>query len=211
MTACRRLALVVAALGVTLAVVSAALAAAFATLPVAIALATIVLALVVGLRKYSKITWWQWRPRAAGRSARAGPWAAAAAPPTLDGLSWTTAWDTMPLPSAMPLVRERVAAVLTGWGLPGEAAEPSLLALTELVTNAIEHATAPLRVTLGLGPEFVRVEVHDAAPEPPWSHRPAHGRGHGLEIVAGLALRHGWSPDPHGKVVWADVGIGWPE
>jgi Histidine kinase-like ATPase domain len=205
MTARRRLALVVAALVVALVVVWAALAAAFATLPVAIALASVVLALVVGLRSHTKIAWWRWRPRAAGRSE--GPWAAAGAPPTLDGLSWTTAWDTMPPPSAMPVVRERVAAVLTGWGLPGEAAEPSLLALTELVTNAIEHATAPLRLTLGLGPEFVRVEVHDAAR----SHPPVDGRGHGLEIVAGLALRHGWTPEPYGKLVWADVGIGWPE
>ncbi len=207
MTARRRLALVVAALVVALLVVWAALAAAFATLPVAIALASVVLALVVGLRSHTKIAWWRWRPRAAGRSEREGPWAAAGAPPTLDGLSWTTAWDTMPPPSAMPVVRERVATVLTGWGLPGEAAEPSLLALTELVTNAIEHATAPLRLTLGLGPEFVRVEVHDAA----WSHPPVNGRGHGLEIVAGLALRHGWTPEPYGKLVWADVGIGWPE
>jgi hypothetical protein len=35
-------------------------------------------------------------------------------------------------------------------------------------------------------------------------------RGHGLEIVEALALRQGWTPDPPGKMVWADVPMHWP-
>jgi hypothetical protein len=202
MTAHRRLALVVGALVVVLVVVVAVVAAAFAALPVAIAIACAVFAMVVGLRSRGKI-----RPQRAGRD----PWTAPSAPPPLDGLSWTTTWDTMPPPSAVPEVRGRAATLLTEWDLQGEDAQPSLLVLTELVTNAIEHAFPPLRVTLGLGTDFVRIEVHDAAHERPRSHRREDGHGRGLEIVAGLALRHGWTPDAHGKLVWADVAIGWPE
>ena len=206
MTAYRRLALVVGVL--VLVVVSAMVAAAFAALPVAIAIASAVFALVVGLRSRGKVGS-RW-PRTAERLG-GDPWATASAPPHLGGLTWTTTWDTMPSPGSMPTVRERAAAVLTEWDLGGEDAQPSLLALTELVTNAVEHGCPPLQVTLGLGRDFVRVAVHDCAPAPPRARPHEDGRGRGLEIVAGVALRHGWAPDPHGKVVWADVAIGWPE
>jgi anti-sigma regulatory factor (Ser/Thr protein kinase) len=206
-TAYRRLALAVGLLVLILLVVSALVAAAFAALPVAIAIASAVFALVVGLGSRGKVRSLR---RTAGRF-EDDPWAAASAPPPLDGLSWTTTWDALPPPSAMPAVRERAAVVLTEWDLRGEDAQPSLLALTELMTNAIEHACAPLQVTLGLGRDFVRVAVQDSAPEPPRARPREDGRGCGLELVKGVAVRHGWIPDPHGKVVWADVAIGWPE
>jgi hypothetical protein len=209
MTARRRRALVVAALALFV-VVFALVAAAFAALPVAIAVAAAVFALAVGIRSRTQVTSRPWRPPTAGRSTHAR-WAAAGAPPALDGPSWTTTWDTLPSPSVMPAVRERAAAVLTEWDLRGEAAQPSLLALTELLTNAIEHAGPPLRVTLELGADFVRVEVHDCTPRAPRSHPRADGCGRGLEIVAALSLRHGWTPDAHGKIVWADIPHGWPE
>jgi Histidine kinase-like ATPase domain len=202
MTAQRRFTLVVGALVLIFIVVVAVVAAAFAALPVAIAIACAVLALVVGLRSRGKV-----RPQRAARD----PWTAPSAPPPVDGLSSTTTWDTTSTPSAVPALRGRAAAVLTEWDLRGEDVQPSLLVLTELVTNAIEHACPPVHVTLGLGADFVRIEVHDASAERPRSHRREDGHGRGLEIVAGLALRHGWTADAHGKVVWADVALGWPE
>jgi two-component sensor histidine kinase len=116
------------------------------------------------------------------------------------------------MPSDLPATRTQVTAVLTEWDVHGEAAEPTLLVVTELLTNAVEHARPPLRVTLRLGHEFVRVEVCDATLEPPRFHpQEAEGRGHGGQIVAALALRHGWTPHPDGKTVWADVSDEWPE
>ena len=197
MTARRRRALLVAALALTV-VVFALVAAAFAALPVAIAVAAAVFALAVGLGSRTKVTSRPWHPRTAGNTQHARR-VAASAPRALDGPSWTTTWNTLPSPNALPAVRERAAAVLTDWDLRGEAVQPSLLALTELLTNAIEHAGPPLRVTLRLGEDFVRIEVHDAAPEPPRLHPRADGRGRGLEIVGALSLRHGWFPDRHGK------------
>jgi hypothetical protein len=81
-----------------------------------------------------------------------------------------------------------------------------------LLTNALEDADAPIQLSLGLGPAFVRVQVHDAATEPPQPrcHGPAPVRGHGLQIVAALAMRHGRTPDPPGKTAWADVRTHWP-
>jgi hypothetical protein len=123
----------------------------------------------------------RWWPR----HSRPVRWSAAE-PPLVDGPSWTTAWDAPPV--------------------------PTLLVVTELLTNAVEHARPPLRVTLRLGREFVRVEVCDATAEPPRLHlQEAEGRGHGVQLVAALALRHGWTPHPDGKTVWADVSDSWPE
>lgn len=203
MTARRHIALVVATLVLVVALVLALFAAAFAAVPVAIALATGVFALVVGLRA-----------RGSGRlrARRQVRWNAVDPPPAVGGPSWTTTWDAPPSPGDLSTTRGHATTVLTEWDVCGEAAEPTLLVLTELLTNAAEHARPPLRVTLGLGGDFVRVEVHDTAGEPPRCRpREDEGRGHGVQIVAALAMRHGWTPDPQGKTVWADVPVGWPD
>jgi Histidine kinase-like ATPase domain len=209
MTARRRFALGVVALVVT-AVVLALVAAAFAALPVAIALACAVFALVVGLRSHINVASGRWSRRTRARPDR-DPWATACLPPALDGPSWTTTWDALPTPHAIPAARKQATTALAEWNVRGETTQPSLLVLTELMTNAIEHGHPPLRITLRLGEDFVRVEVHDTAPEPPRSHPHPDGRGRGLEIVAALALRHGWTPNRHGKIVWADIPHGWPD
>ena len=60
--------------------------------------------------------------------------------------------------------------------------------------------------------ESVRIEAHDAAPDPPRQqpHDLWAARGRGLQLVDGLSRRWGWSPDANGKTVWADVSSGWP-
>jgi hypothetical protein len=205
MTARRRLPLLVATLVLVLVLAVALIAAALAAVPVAVALATGVFALVVGLRARGP---GRARP-GRGRQVR---WSAANLPPAVNGPSWMTTWDAPPTPSDLSVTRGKATAVLTEWDVHGEAAEPTLLVLTELLSNAIEHARPPLRVTLGLGGDYVRVEVHDTAAQPPRC-RPQEdeGRGHGVQIVAALAMRHGWTPDPEGKTVWADVPVGWPD
>ena len=201
MTARRRLALVVGTLVLVLALIAAALAA----VPVAIALATGLFALVVGLR--ARGPGW-----ARSRRIQHVRWSAVDLPTDVDGPSWTTMWNTQPTPGDLSTTRGQATSVLTEWDVHGEAAEPTLLVLTELLTNAIEHARPPLRVTLGLGEDFVRVEVQDTAADPPRCRpREDEGRGHGVQIVAALAMRHGWTPDPQGKTVWADVPVGWPD
>jgi hypothetical protein len=58
----------------------------------------------------------------------------------------------------------------------------------------------------------VQVEVRDATPDarrlqPP---DPARARGRGVHLVEALSSRWGWTADPPGKVVWADVPTEWP-
>lgn len=206
MTARRRLAWIVVAVALGVAVVLALVAAALAALPVAIAVASLVFALVVGLRYRGHA----WARQLWPRRVQDVRWDVVE-PPALDGPSWTTAWDAPPLPSDLPDTRAQATTVLTEWDVEGEDAEPILLVLNELLTNAVEHARPPLHLTLRLGEDFVRVEVHDTAVEPPcFRPRGAEGGGHGVQLVAALAARHGWSPGPGGKTVWADVPAGWP-
>jgi anti-sigma regulatory factor (Ser/Thr protein kinase) len=208
MPAGRRAALVVA----VLVLLVLAVLAVFAAVPVLMVVVSALLALVVGLRLRVKSTRSRWRPRGTRPSAQRWPTAPAAAADQA-GPTWTTSWPTVPPPEELPTVRERVATLLTEWDVSGEAAQPTLLVLTELLTNAIEHGSAPIRITLGFTSAFVRVQVHDGARQPPQTrpHDPTQIRGLGLQIVEALALRRGWTPEPDGKTVWADAPTDWPE
>src|SRR3712207_9345731 len=66
-------------------------------------------------------------------------------------------------------VRDRLTTVVAEWGLPDEAGEPTLLVVNELLSNAVEHGRAPVRLTVALRGGTVRVEVQDAATAPPRS------------------------------------------
>jgi anti-sigma regulatory factor (Ser/Thr protein kinase) len=128
------------------------------------------------------------------------------------GPRWVMQWETHPPVDAVPFARDQLAQELTDRGIPTEAAEPALLVATELLTNAVEHARAPIRLTVGVAAERVRIEVHDAAADPPRQqpHDLWAPRGRGLQLVDGLSRRWGWNPDTDGKTVWADVSSGWP-
>jgi anti-sigma regulatory factor (Ser/Thr protein kinase) len=127
-------------------------------------------------------------------------------------LRWSTSWESDPPVHAVPHTRERVAAVLAEWGLSGEPVEPTLLVVNELLSNAIDHAHGPVRLSVELSAETVRVEVRDATPDAPQLRPPdpARARGRGVHLVDALSSRWGWTPDPPGKVVWADVPTEWP-
>ena len=203
MSAGRRAALILAVLVVAVLAVLAALAA----VPVVIAVACVLLALVVGVRPHVR----RWGRRS-GRAAATPP-----AHPDRGARPGRADLDDelahhAPL-DELPAMRERVSTVLTEWNIGDEAVQPTLLVLTELLTNAIEHAAAPIRVTLEITSAVVRVQVHDATPELAQGDLadPARARGHGLELVAALAVRQGWTLEPDGKTVWADVPTGWPE
>ena len=128
------------------------------------------------------------------------------------GLRWSTRWESDPPVHAVPHTRERVTAALAEWGLTGESVEPTLLVVTELLSNAIDHARGPVRLSVERCAETVYVEVHDATPDPPQLQPPdpMRARGRGVHLVQALSLRWGWTPDPPGKVVWADVLTEWP-
>jgi anti-sigma regulatory factor (Ser/Thr protein kinase) len=131
---------------------------------------------------------------------------------TSPGPRWSMTWESTPPPSAARFAREQLTPVLTEWDLTGEAGEPTLLVVTELLSNAIDHARAPIQLTVSLAGESVRVEVHDSATEPPrlQPNDPLARRGRGLQVVEALSSRWGWTDETGGKTVWADVLTGWP-
>ena len=89
----------------------------------------------------------------------------------------------------------------------GEPAEIAELLTSELVTNAVVHATTEILLRVEANPSLVRVEVSDAGAGLPAIRTPDVG-GYGLRIVDRLASR--WGVDPagaNGKVVWFELDL----
>jgi anti-sigma regulatory factor (Ser/Thr protein kinase) len=95
----------------------------------------------------------------------------------------------------------------------GESAEPALLVVTELLSNAVDHGRGPVRVEVTPVNGSVRVEVQDGSPEPPRLQPPdpSRQRGRGVQMVDAVSERWGWTARGDGKVVWADVRTAWPD
>ncbi|MEU6285861.1 ATP-binding protein [Streptomyces sp. NPDC047028] len=125
--------------------------------------------------------------------------------PPRDDASWPLAHH----PSSVGRARRLTAAVLAGWDIPAEQAESALLVLSELVTNAVAHASPPLTVHVhrAHADHRIWVGVTDGGPAPhegAW-HRTCtpeeHGRG--LTLIQALTAAHGTHHHPAGVTHWA--------
>lgn len=120
--------------------------------------------------------------------------------------------DTTSVAPARRFVAEQVDAA----GLDGSLAA---LLVSELASNAVEHARTEFRVTVLAVGRGVRVAVHDGAPltvpdgqflagsvELP---DPLALRGRGLSIVCRAAVGCGVIDEgPRGKTIWFELGSG---
>lgn len=103
--------------------------------------------------------------------------------------------------------RRFVTALLLEWGL-GHLAEAAVLAVSELVTNAILHTGSDTSIGVARRGDAVRIVVGDSSPVPPAPRQPSEAPGgHGLHIVAAIVDEWGHDLVEGGKVVWADVGV----
>lgn len=86
------------------------------------------------------------------------------------------------------------------------------LCVSELVTNAIDHAAPPIELSLAASDEHVRVEVRDASDDMPVTRElsPSSLRGRGMYLVANAATAWGVEPLPCGKSVWAQFSLRTP-
>jgi anti-sigma regulatory factor (Ser/Thr protein kinase) len=119
--------------------------------------------------------------------------------------------------------RHWLIATLAEWTM-GELADTAALVLSELLTNAVQHAGRSDDEVIGseIGVRFVRldgalrIEVHDVSERPPELRtRPAEcpecldERGRGLLLVTALTAGQ-WGVSPReglGKLIWAHVPV----
>ncbi|MER7203580.1 MULTISPECIES: ATP-binding protein [unclassified Streptomyces] len=114
-------------------------------------------------------------------------------------------------PGAVRSARAAVRGQLGVWDLDSLGDVTELL-VSELVTNALRHASGPIGVRLLRSAEpahTLRVEVSDRLPDPPLERvaGPDEESGRGLQLVAGSARRWGTRPGDTGKTVWFELSL----
>ena len=112
-------------------------------------------------------------------------------------------------PEGASFARRAMARAAVLWRLDRDLTETALLLVSELTTNAIRHGTPPVRLSLRLERDRLRVEVTDSSPALPELDHPGPDEvgGRGLQIVQLLAARWGASASPRrlGKTVWFEL------
>jgi len=120
-------------------------------------------------------------------------------------------WQVM-LPaaeSAAGMARQATRAAVAVWQLD-ELTDVAVLLVSELVTNAIQHAAPGASETvlrLQYGGSWLRIEVHDPSPHGPEPRIPdwLDESGFGLMLVDALAAKWGVQQTTQGKAVWAEL------
>ncbi|MFJ6063411.1 ATP-binding protein [Streptomyces tendae] len=129
-----------------------------------------------------------------------------------DGEGDCAEWVFPAAPDAVRTARSLVRRTLGEWRLDSVGDIAALL-VSELVTNALRHATGPIGVRLVRGPAgaagALLVEVSDPLPDPPRERvaRPDDEDGRGLQLVASAARRWGTRPGEAGKTVWFELAL----
>ncbi|NEA14041.1 ATP-binding protein [Streptomyces halstedii] len=117
--------------------------------------------------------------------------------------------ETLPrLPESAATARRLVRVALAAWDLD-DLAEDGALIVSELVSNAVQHARrGSIRIVVD-SPEAVRVRIGvvDFSKARPVRGEPVlEGEsGRGLALVGELAEAWGTEPLPWGKQVWAEL------
>jgi anti-anti-sigma regulatory factor len=113
-------------------------------------------------------------------------------------------------PAAPAAARELVGRACRSWGV-AHLVGPACVVISELVSNAVEHAKTDLEVTVALRGRYLHMSVQDGSTRPPVPADAAEDgplvaiRGRGLHLVAGYATAWGSTPVPGGKKVWATL------
>jgi len=112
-----------------------------------------------------------------------------------------------PVPESTPLARGVVRQLLDGQ-LDATALDTAELCVSELVTNAILHASTDVELSVTLGRQRVRLAVRDQSSDLPTleRHTSTASTGRGLAMV--IAMADAWGIDRHdyrGKTVWCEL------
>jgi anti-sigma regulatory factor (Ser/Thr protein kinase)/ABC-type transporter Mla MlaB component len=104
--------------------------------------------------------------------------------------------------------RGHVRRVCARWSVDEEAREAAEIVVTELVTNAVEHAASASVVEVERRDHLFRLTVRDFDTGVlPAAHLPdpSSPRGRGLAMVAAVASTWGVEAHRDGKTVWAEM------
>ncbi|MGV9347574.1 SpoIIE family protein phosphatase [Streptomyces spiralis] len=116
-------------------------------------------------------------------------------------------WDLPSDPAAVAEMTKPAIRQLTAWGLDelSFATEP---VVSELVTNAIRHATGPVRLRLIVDNVLI-CEVFDASATAPHLRRSktTDEGGRGLFLMSRFTRRWGTRHIRDGKVIWAEQSL----
>ncbi|MEU6368618.1 ATP-binding protein [Streptomyces sp. NPDC046931] len=119
------------------------------------------------------------------------------------------AWLLCPRPEAAGRARRRARTFLERRRMDQYTIDQVLLLVSELVTNAVEHARPPIVLHVQIGPRRIRVEVTDSGParrEAAWAASCGPDeRGRGLRIIDEVATAHGEGHAHHRTLHWADL------
>ena len=108
--------------------------------------------------------------------------------------------------SSVRQARSLVRSTLATWELE-HLHDEACLVVSELATNALNHAQSSFCVRLRLNPTTVRIEVGDSGrgtPEPQ-PHSATREGGRGMLLVAAMSASWGIDRSEGGKVVWAEL------
>ncbi|MEV0489792.1 SpoIIE family protein phosphatase [Streptomyces atratus] len=121
----------------------------------------------------------------------------------LDG-GHVAVWDLPVDPAIVAAARSQATAQLHAWGLD-DLAYVTELVVSELVTNAIRYAAAPVQLRL-IKERTLICEVSDASSTAPHLRRARifDEGGRGLMLVAQLTERWGMRHTGAGKTIWAE-------
>ncbi|WP_285560298.1 ATP-binding protein [Actinoplanes regularis] len=115
----------------------------------------------------------------------------------------------VPMTGAARHARDLATEACVRWELP-DLIGPVGVVVTELVSNAVEHANTMITLRLTLLRRYLHVAVRDGSVAPPETRLPGVGsvdRGRGLLLVDSLAVNWGWLPTSDGKVVWTILAL----
>ncbi len=119
-------------------------------------------------------------------------------------------WELPADPATVAEVRKRTSRQLSEWGLD-ELTFTTELVVSELVTNAIRHASGPIRLRLIMSRTLV-CEVWDASPTAPHLRHPrtTDEGGRGLFLISRCTQRWGTRYTQDGKIIWTEQSLAGP-
>lgn len=116
-----------------------------------------------------------------------------------------------PVPAAAARARHLVDEACRFWGV-GHLSGAATLVISELVSNAVQHARTDMHISAALRGNYLHLYVRDGDAHPPVMSTidiydevtlPEHGRG--LHLVDVYTTSWGSRPTEDGKIVWATL------